>query len=73
VPLDERWGAFKPYLPYVAHTGYYRTANMAVQALYGIKRLDESNFFEVNERIKNDLKPGFYDRHLKEHCKIERV
>jgi len=73
VPLDERWGALKPYLPSVAHTGYYRTANMAVQALYGIKRLDESNFYEVNELIKSDLKPGYYDRLLKDHCKIERI
>ena len=73
VPLSERWEAYRPYLPYVAHMGYYRTANMAVQALFGIKRLEESNFFEVNELIKNELKPGFYDRLLKEHCKIERV
>jgi len=73
VPLDERWGALKPYLPYVAQTGYYRTANMAVQALYGIKRLDESNFYEVNELIRNDLKPGYFDRLLKDYCKIERI
>jgi hypothetical protein len=73
VPLDERWQAFKEYLPYVVHTGLYDTINMAVQALYGIKRLDESNFYEVNERIRNDLKPGYYDRLLKGHCKIERI
>lgn len=73
VPLDERWGALKSYLPLVAHTGYYRTANMVVQALYGLKRLDESNFYKVNDLIKNDLKPGYYNRILKNHCKIERV
>ena len=73
VPLEERLGAYKPYLPYVVHTGYYRTANMAVQALYGINRLDESNFLEVNELIRNDLKPGYYGRLLKDHCKIERI
>ena len=73
VSLDEKWSVLRPYLPYVAQTGYYRTANMAIQALYGIKRLDESNFYEVNELIKNDLKPGYYDKILKDHCKIERV
>ena len=73
IPLAERWESYKQYLPFVAHTGYYRTANMAVQALFGLKRLDASNFFEVNERIKNEVKPGFYDKLLKGHCKIERV
>jgi len=73
VPLNERWAALKPYMKYVRHTGYYQTANLAAQALYGIEKIDDSTYETVDEHIRRDAVPGYYDKLLKEHCKIERV
>ena len=73
VPLAQRWAVLSPHLPYIRYTGFFRTAECSLQALFGIDRLDDSTYEVANERVRQMLRPGLYDKILKDHCKIERV
>ncbi len=44
VPLEERWQLFKPYLPFVHDTGYFRCALIAARELYGIEDLNDNTY-----------------------------
>ncbi|MBN1675904.1 MAG: amidohydrolase family protein [Kiritimatiellae bacterium] len=73
IPLEERWERFKPWLDAMRDTGYARAARIAARDLCGIEEIDEQSYRLLSERLQEQNTQGFYDRILKEKCRIETV
>jgi len=73
VELEERWCHFRPYLPLIQDTGYARAPLAALNALYGVNEVKDSNYREISDRLQADNKPGLYQRILNDRCNIEKV
>lgn len=69
-PLDERWAIFRRYLPAIENTAPIRALWVALRDLYGVERLDDSNYIHVSERIRHTRKPGLYDTFLRDTCGV---
>ncbi len=71
VPLMERWKLVEPYWEYARNTGYGRSLDITVQALYGYDRIDGSTIEAINGKFLSSLNGGQYKKVLKDLCKIE--
>ncbi len=69
----EKWQALEPYWEGSSNTGYNRAALLSVDKLFGIKNIDETTVEVLSEKIKNAYKTDWYNRVLKEKCRIDYV
>lgn len=78
-PLTERWKMVEPYWNLARNTGYGRSLDLSVKAVYGADRIDGSTIEGLNEEFQKTLAcntadgkaPGHYRKVLKDLCKIE--
>ncbi|UCD52382.1 MAG: amidohydrolase family protein, partial [Phycisphaerales bacterium] len=55
------------------HTGYQVCVRESIRALYGEEDIREDNCEAISERLRADIRPGFYRRILREVANIEHV
>ena len=70
-PLVARWETVEPYWELARHTGYGRSLDITVQALYGLDGIRRETIVELNQAFLRTLEaPGHYQRVLKETSRI---
>ncbi len=67
----EKWKLIAPYWPAVKNTGYGQAARISLRELYGVSDLSGDTVERVQAGYEKVRKPGFYERILKDLCKIE--
>jgi hypothetical protein len=70
-PSSEKWRLLEPHWPAVKHTGYGRAVRLACEQLYGISELNAETIPRLAEAYTAAVKPGFYERILREVAGLE--
>ncbi len=73
LPFDERWAMFETYWPNARFTGYGRALALCVRDVYGLSldRPAPEVGLELNRRIADARRPGFYRAILRDKARIE--
>lgn len=71
LPLMRRWNLVEPYWNAARNTGYGLSLDVSVQELYGKEKICRETIEELNENFLNSLKPGHFEKVLKEKAKIK--
>jgi len=69
--LQERWKIVEPYWKNVRYTGYGQVLYLSIKELYDIDDINENTIVELNDAFLESLKPGHYNKVLKEKSKIK--
>lgn len=69
----EKWKLVAPYYERCRHTGYQVCVRESVRALYGEEDIREDNCEAISQRLREDIRPGFYRRILREVANIEHA
>jgi uncharacterized protein len=67
----KKWALLEPYWAAVRHTGYGQAVRLACRELYGVKDLSADTVAEVQAGYERTRRPGFYERILREHARVE--
>ncbi len=76
VVLDEqassgaRWRAFEPFWKRARFTGYGQALRIAIRDIYGVEEISAETLSGINDRIRQENKPGFYKKVLIDRAKI---
>lgn len=70
IPIMERWELVEPYWEDARNTGYGRALDITVKELYDVDSINRNTIEEVNEKFKESLKIGQFNKVLKEKSKI---
>lgn len=71
LPVMEKWELLEPYWDAARHTGYGRALDIAVQGIYKIDGISRDTIEEVNRGFLASLKPGHFQRVLKDLSRIK--
>ncbi|HOX36372.1 MAG TPA: amidohydrolase family protein [Candidatus Brocadiia bacterium] len=69
----EKWKLVAPYYERCRHTGYQICVRESVRALYGEDDIREDNCEAISRRLREQVRPGFYRRILREAANIEHA
>jgi predicted TIM-barrel fold metal-dependent hydrolase len=69
----EKWKLVEPWYARCRHTGYQICVREAVRALYGEEDIRADNCESISERLRADIRPGFYRRILRDVANIEHA
>lgn len=67
----EKWALLAPYYERSHLTGYARFVRESVRMLYGEEDLDGGNVERISENLRAAIKPGYYQRILREVANVE--
>jgi len=70
LPLMDRWDLVEPFWQDARNTGYGRALDLTAKGLYDIDGVNRSTIEALNEAFLQSLKPGHYQKVLKDKCKI---
>ncbi|RLE97590.1 MAG: hypothetical protein DRJ63_08965 [Thermoprotei archaeon] len=73
IPLEERFKVIEPYIKYIKYGTYYRALKIALKEVYGYDEVNWSNYKEISDKMKEENKPGIYDKILVEKCRAKYV
>jgi uncharacterized protein len=68
---EERWALVEPWWPFARHTAFCRALSLAARDLYGIEQIDSLSWRDLNDRMRQAQKPGFYDTVLRDRAGID--
>ena len=71
--IEKKWELFKVHWPNIRNTSYSKVILEAVKDLYGYDDIDENNYMELSEKIKNTVKTNWYDEVVKEKSNIKKI
>ncbi len=71
LPVKDRWEIFEPFWKATCNTGYARVAIIVARDLYGIDAFNTGTIEELSKRINDSCQPGWYQKVLKDHAKID--
>lgn len=71
LPVMKKWELVEPYWNFSRHTGYGRALDLMVQGIYKIDGISRNTIEGVNEAFLASLKPGHFQRVLKELSRIK--
>ncbi len=71
IPVEEKWKMVEPYWENARYTGYGRCLDISARDLYGIDRISGDTITELNKRFRKSLKPGHFEKVLKQKSKIK--
>lgn len=71
LPLMEKWALLEPYWDVARHTGYGRSLDRAAHGIYGIEGIQRETIEELNAAFLASLKPGHFQRVLKDLSRIK--
>jgi predicted TIM-barrel fold metal-dependent hydrolase len=69
--LHEKWKLVSPYYDRTRNTGYLRNVRESIRILYGEEDINENNIESISNKLKSDIKPGYYRRMLNDVSNIE--
>lgn len=69
----EKWNLVAPWYERCRHTGYQLCVRESVRALYGEEDIREDNCEAISDRLRDDIKPGFYRHILRDVANIEHA
>jgi predicted TIM-barrel fold metal-dependent hydrolase len=69
----EKWKLVAPYYERCRHTGYQVCVRESIHALYGEEDIREDNCEAISQRLREDVRPGFYRRILREVAHVEHA
>ena len=69
-PLLERWQRFKPFFSAIRTGGYARAALLFIRDVLGFEDLDDSTVEAISQALKEQNKPGLYERILRQRCNL---
>lgn len=67
---EKKWKILSPYWEMVKNTAYCKSIQKAINSLFGIKNLTNSNFKDVSAALNESRTRGWYERVLKEKAGI---
>jgi len=67
----DKWKLVAPYYERCRHTGYQLCVRESVRGLYGEEDIREDNCEAISQRIREDIRPGFYRKILRDAANIE--
>jgi len=70
LPLAERWQLFEPYWKSIRLTGYSQCIIESIRDLFGFPELTGETVGPISEAIRQNSKPGFYKKILKDKCNL---
>ncbi len=70
LPLGKRWELVEPFWESCRNTGYGRSLDISVKALYGIEKICRQTVEPLEAAFQKSLKPGHFRRVLKEKSRI---
>ena len=70
-PLDEKWALVEPYYERSRHTGYLQNVRESVRMLYGEDDIHGRNYEKISEKLRKQIRPGFYEYVLRDVSKVE--
>jgi hypothetical protein len=73
MPTDVKWKIIEPYLSKAQNTAYYWVLDLAIRNYYGIDGLSASTYRELSDKIREEYRPGIYDRIVCEAAGIEKA
>jgi hypothetical protein len=71
LPIRERWKIVEPYWEAARYTGYGRSLDISVKALYGINGISGKTIEKLNQKFLKTLRPGHFRKVLKDVCNIK--
>jgi hypothetical protein len=71
LPLMERWDIVEPFWNAARNTGYGRSLDISVKAIYGIDRICRESIEELNRKFLDSHKTGHFKKVLKDKSKIK--
>lgn len=71
IPLSKRWEVFSPFWKKIRYTSYSKAVLISLKKFYGFEDINEKNYVEISEKIKEFNKPGIYKKVLREACNIK--
>ncbi|MEI6579463.1 MAG: hypothetical protein WCN92_08385 [Eubacteriales bacterium] len=71
LPIMKRWEVLEPFWNAARNTGYGVSLDIAVKELYGQEKICRSTIEELNNSFLSSLKPGHFEKALKEKAKIK--
>ena len=69
--IAERWKIVEPYWEFCRYTGYGRSLDIAVKAIYGIDGIHACTIEALNDAFLKNRVDGHYKRVLRDLCNIE--
>ncbi len=69
----KKWKLLAPWYERCRHTGYLQCVRESVRALYGEEDLREDNCERIGNRMREEIRPGFYRRILRDVANIEHA
>ncbi len=73
MPTDKKWKILEPYLSKAQNTAYYWVLDLAIRNYYGIEGLSASTYERLSDKIREEYRPGIYDRIVCEAAGIEKA
>ncbi|MCM8786259.1 MAG: amidohydrolase family protein [Candidatus Omnitrophica bacterium] len=71
IPIEKRWKIFSSYWEKIRYTSYSRAVLISLKKFYGFDDINEKNYIEISEKIKEFNKKGIYKKVLRDTCKIK--
>ncbi len=71
LPILRRWDILEPFWNAARNTGYGVSLDIAVKELYGHDKICRETIEELNVNFLSSLKPGHFEKVLKEKAKIK--
>ena len=71
LPILKRWDILEPFWNAARNTGYGVSLDIAVKELYGQNKICRETIEELNVSFLSSLKPGHFEKTLKEKAKIK--
>lgn len=72
-PPLQKWKIIEPYWNKTFNTSYNRMILYSIKNLYGINDLNASTVELLSQRIKNAYESNWFDRLLKDSCRIDYI
>ena len=71
--VDKKWEQISPYLLKAQNTAYYWVIDLAIRSYYGVNGLSASTYRELSDKIREEYRPGIYQRIVREAAGIDKA
>ncbi len=71
ISLEKRWKIFSPFWQHIKYGSYARSVLESLADVYGFSEINDINYQEISAKIRDYVKPGYYEKILKKKCNIK--
>ncbi|MCK5793421.1 MAG: amidohydrolase family protein, partial [Anaerolineales bacterium] len=69
--IMEKWDLLEPFWPFLKYTGYGLNVRISLKEVYGIDDLNKETVGLLQQKYKDLIRPGFYQKIIREVAGIE--